>query len=79
MLFLIAFLNKINKPSAVHVFLNADFVPNISYDMKFCPYYFQRSRILGQSLPEIDFAMFHLFGSILSHSLNRGIFQLPMA
>ena len=47
--------------------------------MKFCPYYFPRSRILGQSLPEIDFGMFHLFGSILSHALNRGIFQSPMA
>lgn len=26
--------------------------------MKFCPYYFQRSRILGQCLPGIDFGLF---------------------
>lgn len=74
-----SFCAKLIKTSTLHVLLNADFVPNISYDIKFCPYYFQRSRIFGQSLPEIDFGMFHLFGSILSHALNQGIFQLPMA
>ena len=55
-------------PQNIHVLLNADFVPNISYDMKFCPYYFQRSRILGQSLPEIDF---DIFTFIWIHIISR--------
>ena len=34
----------------------------------FCPYYFQRSRILGQSLPEIDF---DIFTFIWIHIISR--------
>ena len=36
--------------------------------MKFCTYYFQRSRILGQSLPEIDF---DIFTFIWIHIISR--------